>query len=181
MVNLSNLCLFEGRVAKQPQISTVQIGQENVEKAIFSIAIDRALTANQRNKAKNDSSIKTADFVSCSLLGAQVATLKQYFPVGKAIKVMGHYTTYETVDQSSGQTRYGHIFELDHIGFTTQDSKNLQQNGGGQPQQGGYQQAPQQNYQQPNTYQQPQQGYQQPMQQQPNSNFAMFDESETPF
>lgn len=192
MINLSNLCIFEGRVARQPQFSTVQIGQDNVEKALFSIAVERAMTSNQRQKAKNDQSIKTADFISCSLLGAQVATLRQYFPVGKGIKVIGHYTEYQTTDQSTGQTKYNHIFEIDNIGFTVQDSKNLQQNNGGQQQQGGYQQAPQQGYQQPQqNYQQapqnqgyqqaPPQNYQQPMAQQPNSNFAMFDESETPF
>lgn len=191
MINLSNLCYFEGRVAKHNQFSTVQIGQDTVEKAIFSVAVDRALTSNQRQKAKNDQSVQTADFVTCSLLGNQVATLKQYFPVGKAIKVLGHYTTYQTTDQQSGQTKYNHIFEVDAIGFTVQDSKNLQQNQG-------QQQASQQNYQQPpnNTYQQAQGGYQQPsyqqaqggyqqahqqQYQQAQGGFAMFDESESPF
>lgn len=188
MINPANICIFEGRMTRDPQLSTVQMGQESVEKALFTVAVDRALSSAQRQKVKNgDKSIKTADFVPCSLLGAQVATLKQYFPVGKSIRIMGHYTEYQTTDNQTGQTKYGHIFEVDNISFTVQDSKNLQQNQG--------QQAPQQNYQQPNTYQQPQQQYQQPYQQPyqqaPQQNyqqptpaqggFAMFDESESPF
>ena len=181
MINTSNLCMFEGRIARDPQYSTVQINNETVEKALFSIAVDRALSANQRQKAKNDPNIQTADFIPCSLLGGSVATLRNYFPQGKAIKVVGHYTTYSSTDQQTGQKKYGHIFEIDSIGFVTQDSKNVQQQ-----QQNSYQQATQNNgYQQQNNYQQaPQQNYQQPQQyqqSQPQNNFAMFDENESPF
>lgn len=181
MVNTSNLCTFEGRISREPQYSTVQIGQDTVQKALFSIAVDRALSSAQRQKVRNgDQSIKTCDFIPCSLLGAQVDTLRQYFPVGKAIKVIGHYTEYQTKDQQTGQVKYGHMFELDHISFTTQDSKNLQQN------QGGQQQAPAQpNQYAQQQYQQPQQQYQQTLpqnyQQTPQSNFTMFDENQSPF
>ena len=183
MINTSNLCMFEGRIARDPQYSTVQINNETVEKALFSIAVDRALTANQRQKAKNDPNIQTADFIPCSLLGGSVATLRNYFPQGKAIKVVGHYTTYSSTDQQTGQKKYGHMFEIDSIGFVTQDSKNVQQNQ--QQNNGGYQQAPQQNYQQPQQYQQAPQNYQQApqqnYQQSPQNGFAMFDENESPF
>lgn len=179
MINPANICIFEGRMTRDPQVSTVQMGQDSVEKALFTIAVDRALSSAQRQKVKNgDQSIKTTDFIPCSLLGAQVATLKQYFPVGKSIRVMGHYTEYQTTDQQTGQKKYGHIFEVDNISFTVQDSKNLQNNGGGQAQ-------PQYNngYQQPNTYQQPQQPAYQPQQQSApvQNGFAMFDDSESPF
>lgn len=173
MINSSNLCIFEGRVAREPQCNNIQIGQDTVEKAIFTIAVDRALSTAQRQKVKQgDNTIKTADFIPCSLLGAKVAVLKQYFPVGKSIKVIGHYTEYQTTDQQTGQKKYGHIFEVDEIGFTTQDSKNLQQN----------------NTQVQNTYQQPQQNnmqmqpaYQQTQQQPVQNGFAMFDEGAAPF
>lgn len=186
--NLANCCFFEGRISRDPQFSQVQMGvgqngQPNmVDKALFSIAVDRALSSQQRQKAKNgDQSIKTADFIPCSLIGAQVATLRQYFPKGKAIKVVGHYTEYQTTDQQTGQTKYGHIFEIDNIGFTVTDSKNIQ-NGGGQSQNnnGGYQQNNNGGYQQNNggyNNQQPAQNFNQ----QPQNNFAMFDESESPF
>jgi len=181
MVNPANVCIYEGRMVREPQYSTVQMGQDSVEKALFTIAVDRALSSAQRQKVKaGDQSIKTTDFIPCSLLGAQVATLRQYYPVGKAIRVMAHYTEYQTKDNQTGQTKYGHIFEVDNISFTVQDSKNLQNNNG--QQQGGYQQpAPQQNYApQNNGYQQPMQNnYQQPAPQ--PGGFAMFDEGESPF
>ena len=160
MINPANICIFEGRITRDPQVSSIQMGQDSVEKALFTIAVDRALSSAQRQKVKNgDKSIKTTDFIPCSLLGAQVATLKQYFPVGKAIRVMGHYTEYQTTDNQTGQTKYGHIFEVDNISFTVQDPKNSQN--------GQQSQAPQQNYQQPA----PQQ----------NNGFAMFDENDSPF
>ena len=70
------------------------------------------------------------------------------------------------------------MFEIDEIGFSVQDSKNVQQNQNQGMQQNNYNQAPQQQYQQ-NTYQQPaqQQYHQQPAQ----GGFAMFDEGESPF
>ena len=191
MINPANLCIFEGRISRDPQYSTVNFGNEQVEKALFSIAVDRTLSAQQRQKVKNgDQSIKTADFIPCSLLGAQVATLRQYFPKGKAIRVMGHYTEYQTMDQSTGQPKYGHMFEIDNISFTVADSKNLQGgaapqgNGGyqqnnGYQQNGGYQQQPQ--YQQNNR---PNNGYPQNngyQQQNQNNDFAMFDSSDSPF
>lgn len=181
MVNSANLCIFEGRMAKDPQFSTIQIGSDTVQKAMFSIAVDRALTSAQRQKAKNgDQSIKTCDFIQFSLLGPQVDTLRQYFPKGKSIRIMARYTTYQTKDQQSGQTQYGHIFEVDNIGFTVQDSKNIQGQDGGQ--QNSYQQQQNNGYQQQNYQQQQYQNnnYQQ-QQQQPQSNFAMFDEAESPF
>ena len=190
MMNPANICIFEGRMTREPQCSNVQMGTDpqtgqpqQVEKALFTVAVDRALSAAQRQKAKNgDQTIKTTDFVPCSLLGAQVATLKQYFPVGKAIRIMGHYTEYQTTDPQTGQKKYGHIFEVDNISFTIQDSKNLQNNGGQGQQQGGYQQAQQQPYQNNNGYQQPQSNYQQAAPQaQQNGNFSMFDEGDSPF
>lgn len=192
MINPANLCIFEGRISRDPQYSTVNFGNEQVEKALFSIAVDRTLSAQQRQKVKNgDQSIKTADFIPCSLLGAQVATLRQYFPKGKAIRVMGHYTEYQTMDQQSGQAKYGHTFEIDNISFTVADSKNLQ--GNAAPQGGGYQQQSQNNGYNQGGYQQSQNnGYQQSRQnngynqggypqQNQNSDFAMFDESSSPF
>ena len=176
MQNISNLCQFEGRMVRDPQFSSFQANGNTVEKALFSIAVDRALSSAQRQKAKTDTNIKTADFIPCSLIGGQVPVLRQYFPIGKAIKVVGHYTEYKTTDQQTGQVKYGHIFELDSIGFVVQDGKNVQANTGGQQQAAPQQQ---QNYQQQAA---PQQNYQQPVAQQPPvNNFAMFDENDSPF
>lgn len=188
MINSANLCVFEGRIARDPQYSTIQVGQESVEKALFSIAVDRALSTAQRQKVKaGDQTIKTVDFIPCSLLGASVATLRQFYPKGKAIRIICHYTEYQMPDPTTGQTKYGHMFEVDNISFTVSDSKNLQNGQQGTQAQQGYQQdyqQPQQGYQQNYQYQQaPQQHYQAPPQQQQpqGNNFAMFDETTSPF
>ncbi len=175
MFGTNNLCFFQGRITKDPQYSSYTIngaqGPYQLEKALFTIAVDRALTSDQRQKAKNgDKSIKTADFVPCSLTGAQVATLRQYFFKGKGINVFGHYEEYTTQDKQTGETKYGHTFVVEKIGFCIQDPKNAPQGGN--------------NYQQNNNgYQQPQpnSNYQQSRQQPQQNSFNMFDENISPF
>lgn len=175
MINPANLCVFEGRISRDPQYSTVTFGTEQVEKALFHIAVDRVLSSQQRQKVKNgDQSIKTTDFIPCSLLGAQVAVLRQYFPKGKSIRIIGHYTEYQSVDRQTGQTKYGHMFEVDNISFTVPDSKNLQ---GGGANNGDYQQNNRQN----NGYNTQNGGYQQQNNQGASNDFVMFNESSSPF
>lgn len=188
MLGPNNICIFQGRLSNDPQYSSRTINGQNgpyqMETALFKIAVDRPLSSAQRQKAKNDNSIKTADFIPISLSGVQVATLRQYFFKGKGIQVVGHYEEYTTKDPQSGETKYGHTFVAEHIGFCIQDPKNSQQNQQQGAPQGGYQQQyqpPQGGYPQ-GGYQQPApQGYQQPPQTQPNNGFSMFDESNSPF
>ena len=58
MMNPSNLCIFEGRVSRDPQISQVQMGLDQngqpnmVDKALFSIAVDRALSTQDDTSAQ---------------------------------------------------------------------------------------------------------------------------------
>ncbi len=178
-MNSANICIFEGRITRDPQFSTLNLngphGQRQVEKALFTIAVDRALSSDQRQRAKNgDKSVKTADFVPCSLLGAQVATLRQYFFKGKGIRVVGHYEEYQTKNQQTGETKYGHTFNVDSIGFCVQDPKNSQNNQGSN---GGQVYGQQSMYSQGGSYQQsaPASNNTAP------SGFDMFDESASPF
>lgn len=185
MANSANLCIFEGRIVSAPQYSTIQSGTETFEKAIFRVAVDRKLSAAQRQKVKaGDKSIKTADFVSFSLIGNRVETLRNYFPVGKSIRITAHYTEYETMDSQTGTKKYGHMFEVDDIDFTVQDAKSLQGSNNGQQQYG----AANNNYSAPNNYQGQgtnyggQNQYQQQAQPQAtNGNFSMFDGDNMPF
>lgn len=191
MVNSHNLCMFEGRITQDPEYTQVQTANGAMDKVTFSIAVDRKLTSQQRQASKNgDQSIVTSDFVRCSLIGNAVNTFKQYCPKGKAITVTCTYATYKSTNQQTGQTQYGHIFNVEDFSFTVADAKNMGQ-GGGQPQmngnnngynQGNYQQN--NGYgQQNNGYGQPNNGYGQPQQQnfmnapQPQGNFEMFDNS----
>lgn len=182
IVNGNNLCIFEGRLVRDPQISSVQINGQNVDKALFTIAVERALSSNQRQKAKTDSSVKTVDFVPCSLLGAGVSVLSNFFSQGKAIKVVGHYTEWQSTDPQTGQKKYGHIFEVDTINFVVQDSKNSQQNSGNANNNQQYTPQNSNNNQQyapqnPNNNTSPA-----PQQNNSSQNgFAMFDQNDMPF
>lgn len=131
MSNAYNTCRFIGRIAKVNPVNTRQ-GQNGEYKTImFSLAVDRSLTKDQRDKAKNDSSIQTADFIPLSASGKIVDFIEQWMPVGRAAVVECHYETYKKTNQQTGQTEYGHTFRVDSINFTIADSKNLQGNNSG--------------------------------------------------
>lgn len=182
MVNLNNLCIFEGRTTQNQKYSQINGQNGPVDKVFFSISVPRALTSQQRQ----DPNAKKVDFVNFSMIGAQVNTLKQYFPAGTPIKVFARYTEYETIDSATGQKKSGHVFEVENIGFVTTPSQN-QGNGNvnANNNNNGYQQN--NNFQNNgNNYQQPQYGQmnqsvQPPVNNQPQSNFQMFGESEYPF
>lgn len=191
MVNTSNLCMFEGRVAKDPQFTQINGQNGPIDKVVFDLAVDRGMNAQQRQTAQANQQ-QTADFIHCSMIGNQVNAFKQYCPKGKAIKVLCHYTQYTYTDKQTGQTQYGHQFDVDNFGFVTADAKALGDgsNGGGGYQQNnnGYQQN--NNYQQNNGYQQQPQnnGGFQPQNNgfmgapQPQTNFEMFsDNPASPF
>lgn len=128
MENAYNYCRFEGRIASK-QSPVVRQGNNGEYKTLmFSVAVDRNLTKDQRQKAKNDNSVKTCDFVPLSASGAVVDFIEQYFPVGKACIITAHYETYEKVNNQTGQKEYGHTFRVDSINFTINDSKNVQNN-----------------------------------------------------
>lgn len=181
MVNLNNLCIFEGRTTQNQKYSQINGQNGPVDKVFFSISVPRALTSQQRQ----DPNAKKVDFVNFSLIGAQVKTLQQYFPAGTPIKVFARYTEYETIDNATGQKKNGHIFEVESIGFVTSPSQN-QGNANGNGGNNGYQQNNnyQNNYQQPQQNPQPQQNYMNQQQQNGNAqqgNFQMFGENEFPF
>lgn len=187
MINTSNLCMFEGRVAKDPQFSQVNGQNGPIEKVVFTLAVDRGMSSAQKQNAQN-SQQATADFINCEMIGNQVNAFRQYCPKGKAIKIVCRYEQYQYQNQQTGQTQYGHRFNVDNFGFVVQDAKNMTQNGGG-GNTGGFQQN---NGYQQNNYQQNaggfQGGYQQNAgQQQQNfmnapqpqntGNFEMFEQS----
>ena len=180
MVNTSNLCIFEGRVAKDPEFTQINGQNGPIDKVVFDIAVDRGMSAQQRQNAQANQQA-TADFIHCSMIGNQVNAFRQYCPKGKAVKVLCHYTQYTYTNKQTGQTQYGHQFDVDNFGFVTADAKTL--NNGQQGGNGGFQNN--------NGYQQNNNGYQQQPQNnnfmnapQPNngSNFEMFsDNPASPF
>ena len=97
-----------------------------MEKVSFTLAVDRKLNSQQRQASRNgDQSIVTTDFVRCSLIGNAVPTFKQYCPKGKAITVSCTYATYQSTNNQTGQTQYGHIFNVEDFSFAVADAKNM--------------------------------------------------------
>lgn len=179
MVNLNNICIFEGRTTQNQKYSQFQGQNGPVDKVFFSVSVPRALTSQQRQ----DPNAKKNDFVNFSMMGAQVKVLQQYFPAGTPIKVFARYTEYETIDNATGQKKYGHVFEVESISFVTSPSQNQQGNNGNNNSGNNYRQN--NNYQQQNAQpnqnftNQPQQGNNQ--QNNNQGNFQMFGENEYPF
>lgn len=190
MGNVNNQCSFEGRIVRDIDYSSFTVndqnGQRQVSKARFSIAVDRPLSKQQRQAAQNpNSNIKTADFIPLSATGAIVDNiLKPFFYRGKGIHVSCHYTEWQTKDQQTGQTKYGHSFEIDDIGFCIQDPKNANDNnnnganngGGGNQNYGGGQ-----NYGGSNNNTNQNHSQQQAQAAAQNAGFSMFDEDSQPF
>lgn len=197
MVNTNNLCIFEGRVAKDPQFSQINGQNGPIDKVVFDLAVDRGMSSQQKQNAQANQQ-PTADFIHCSMIGNQVNAFKQYCPKGKAVKVLCHYEQYTYTDKQTGQTQYRHQFNVDNFGFTTSDTKalggnNAGANSYGQNNGGGYNQGNNGNYgqnnggnyggQQNNNYGNNQQNNGNFMNApQPQSNFDMFsDNPASPF
>jgi single-stranded DNA-binding protein len=176
MFNTNNFCFFEGRITQNQKYSQFQGQNGPVDKVFFSISVPRALTSQQRQ----DQNAKKNDFVNFEMIGPQVKTLQQYFPAGTPIKVVARYKEYESIDNATGQKKYGHVFEVEQIGFVVSPSQNQGNGNNGNNnnsyQQNNYQQQPQQNQQvNQNFMKQPQPNNNQ------QGNFQMFGENEYPF
>lgn len=127
MGNLKNTCIFEGRIIKDPTFSSVNLGTQVLDKAMVTIAVDRKLSSEKKEKARTDKTIQTADFINLSFTGNIVKVVKDYCPKGKAIQVQCHYVTYQKQNAQTGQTEYGSLFEVDDMSFATQNASNMAQ------------------------------------------------------
>lgn len=137
MFNVNNCCQFEGRLVKDPEFKTVGQGNNTFTKALFTIAVDRQLSKEKKQQKKNDpNSVVSADFPQFVALGAKAEFLKNYFSKGKPIKIWASYQSYSSQDPQTGNRRFGHIFQVEELGFTISDTSgnnggNTNNNGGG--------------------------------------------------
>ena len=170
-----NGCHFMGRMSRIQSIAEQQMGNKQdgtpnmVKVAKFTVAVPRKLTSQQR-QANN---VKDCDFVPFEATGSNAELIEKYFPVGKAVSILAQYREYQYKDSQSGETKYGHSFDVNAIDFVVNDAKSLQDGGnnnsGGTAQQntgGGYGQP--QNQPAPQTNPEV-------------SNFSMFSSSTNPF
>ena len=134
MINTANLCQFTGRMVKDVQVQMVGQGQNQYAKVLFSLAVSRPLTKEQKQAKANGQDVVDTDFVNFVATGTQANTIAQYFPKGKPMTIIASYQSYKKQDQN-GNTTYGHIFKVENIGFLPSDSSN--NNGGGNYNNGG--------------------------------------------
>ena len=128
MANLKNSCHFEGRIY-DPKFSTITAGGKETKKVQFKLIVNKRLTKEQREKAKNDSSIKTSEFVPMSALGGTAEFIESWLPAGRAAIVEATYTTYDYTDSKSGEKAYGHIFNVNDIDFVATSKEDAGSNG----------------------------------------------------
>ena len=151
MLNVSNLCTFEGRLIADPKISQVswntQQGPKTATKAEFTLAIDRKMSAQQKQTAQQAGK-PTADFPRFVVIGARADFVSKYLTKGKPCKVVASFETSSWTD-NQGQKQYGWVFQVEDIGFTLSDStqhqNGNQQNGGYAGGNANYNPAPQNN------------------------------------
>lgn len=143
MLNASNLCSFEGRLIADPKMSQVtwnsQQGQKTMSKAEFTLAVDRKMTAAQKQAAQQAGK-PTADFPRFTVIGPKADFVQKYLGKGKPCKIVGSFETSSWVDKQ-GQKQYSWIFQVVDIGFTLSDNSQHQNNN----QQGNTGAAPQNN------------------------------------
>lgn len=139
MVNARNMCIFNGRIARVDDPVSRKGANGDFTTLRFSIAVDRVLTKEQKEKAKRDQSIKTCDFVPCEAIGATADTILKWMPKGRSVTAVCTYDTYESINNKTGEKYYGHQFKVEQITFSTQDSKALAE--GNDNDNGGYKQS----------------------------------------
>ena len=175
MVNINNIVIVEGRISGEIKYSTYTTNDNNgnqitKEKAFFNVALDRGIS---KTVKQNNPNVQTADFMPITVRGEAVTKiLKPYFSKGKGIRIFGHYTSWQSQNQQTGETQYNHSIESDAIGFCIQDPKDSNGNSNsGNNNSGGYNGSSQ------NTQSQPPAA----PASNPNSNFSMFDDDNQPF
>ena len=63
MVNINNLCVFEGRIVNDLNLTQTGNGQSQYNKISFRIAVKKVLTKNQRQQKQNGQQIQDSDFI----------------------------------------------------------------------------------------------------------------------
>lgn len=143
MQNSNNVCIFTGRITKDPVLKTKGQGQNTYSTVTFSLAVRRTLTKEQQQAKNQGQPVQDADFIPCSISGKAADTFVKYFPKGKPVQVMGTYSSYQKQD-ANGNTVFGNIIRVSSFEFVPTDNTQNQGNAGGnnynQGGQGGYNQ-----------------------------------------
>lgn len=116
-----NKVILIGRLVRDPEVSYLQSGADNLAKARFTLAVDRRF-------AKRDSQENTADFISCVAWRRTAEFLEKYGKKGTKLVVEGSIQT-GSYTNKEGQKVYTTDVVVDNCEFA--ESKNAQ--GGSAP------------------------------------------------
>lgn len=104
-----NKIIFDGRITKDPDISTSKTGSEYCK---FTVAVDR-----ERQKEE-----KKTDFIDCTVFGKSAAFLNKYFKKGDGIIVEGRLESDKYVDKN-GNKRTSWSVSVEQIRFPVTSKK----------------------------------------------------------
>lgn len=130
-LNLNNNCSFEGRLIKDVEYSSINGKNGAVAKVKFTLAVDKVMTKQQKEYAKNNN-LPTSDFVPCECLGPKADFINNFFKKGSAMKVVAGFRTYSFDANDGSGKKYAYSFDVVDAGFVVADySENNGNNGGG--------------------------------------------------
>ena len=118
-MNTGNICIFEGRVVADPKISQIPYNGKQLAKAEFTLAVDRNMSKEQKQKAQTAGK-PTSDFPKFEAVGANAEFITKWVKKGKPIRVVAEFETF-TYNDKQGNKQYGFKFSVQNIGFTLSD------------------------------------------------------------
>ena len=116
MINAANVCSFTGRMTKDVQVQMVGQGQNQYAKVLFSLAVPRILTKEQKQAKAGGQDVVDVDYVNFVATGSNANLIAQYVPKGKGISVIASYQSYKKTD-ANGNITFGHIHKVESVGF----------------------------------------------------------------
>lgn len=126
-LNTNNICIFEGRLTADPEVSYINTNDGAIPKVSFTLAVDKNMNKQQKETAKANGQ-NTADFIKFNCIGKRAEYIQKYFTKGKPAKVVSGFKTYNYTAQD-GTKKYGYNFEVVDISFTVSDKNATQSNG----------------------------------------------------
>ena len=131
IISPSNVTVVLGRICNDIKVETRNGANGSFNKATFTIAVPRQLTADQKQRKQNGENIQDADFLPCSAIGSTADFISKYFVKGKPISALLSYNSYSKQNQD-GTTSYGGNFNVVAVDFVPKDTTDQNNQGQGQ-------------------------------------------------
>ena len=131
IISPSNVTVVLGRICNDIKVETRNGANGEFNKATFTIAVPRQLTADQKQRKQNGENIQDADFLPCSAIGSTADFISKYFVKGKPISALLSYNSYSKQNQD-GTTSYGGNFNVVAVDFVPKDNTDQNNQSQGQ-------------------------------------------------